>query len=1013
LSVNDMNILIKLTYREAWYHRSRLSLAVIAAAAMSAMLVWLIGSIGLVILQFDNNGEKYLGHYHVAVIPVSEGKSSPADSPMRGRASSAANFVPQKVIDELKANDLVMQVSPAVQIRNTMAKYTDEDSVLRRLRAGHGIPMGSPVIIGIDADESPFELEEGKWFSPSTISSTLSEDSAESAGSAELEGVIGTGAAKSLFVWGEKESSVKAGDYVAVRIGNKEYKIKIVGMVEQKLGSAFAPPGASITPAVGALFVSMKTASILETNILETNILETKLETEDEVRRSSSVPRPSYLYLRLREGANIKQFKDTWKAHLASEGFNVSFLDADDIQKSLDNRQQRGGPGGVMGSAASLTAVILFTTLISVLIVFTALSMGVNERTRVFAMMRTIGMERKHIAVLIFGESLILCFLGWIGGILAGWLVLQITVWLQPGVFGTGKYVSLGWSAIITSGIAAFIGAFAAAIIPAWRGTKIQPLEGMNRGYIYNVNKMWFYIFGLLGSVLLIINPFIIYYGVNAETGMLRLALYSYLGLPTQILGLVLLIPTVVLFVEKFFTPLIAKLLCIEKNLLKNQLSANLWRTFGTTAALSIGLGVYSFLEISGYSMLVPYIYSDKLPNTLAAFLPKGLPLDQIETVKNLDGVDKERFLPIALEQPLFPPEEVQRLLECGMSDMQAKAGIVVFGLDIEKAFETTVSPGHLRRDKRRDKERPMINLTLTEGTLKGALAKLKSGERYCIIPDSFAFRARLHIGDKVKIVISERALSSAESTRRQETLEYEVCGIATVPGWLWMAKLSGVRKYGYRSGAMMFAPYETVRNDFKIDDAAYFWFDRIGNVSDAELENSLQKLADGSLQSKTSNYSRPMVKVSSRNYLNERVGDRADEVIQAAAKIPLILLMISSLAMMGTVAASIRTRQFELGVLRCLGITRFGLVRLILAEALLIALSAVIISTAFGIIGAWCFIGLMRYVSFFGGFISPLTIPWYYLSLGFAATLFLCGLAAVFPAYAAGRKQPGDLVKM
>ncbi|MCL2744964.1 MAG: ABC transporter permease, partial [Planctomycetaceae bacterium] len=659
-----------------------------------------------------------------------------------------------------------------------------------------------------------------------------------------------------------------------------------------------------------------------------------------------------------------------------------------DIQDALDNRQQRGGPGALMGSAASLTAVILFTTLVSVLIVFTALSMGVNERSRSFAMMRTIGMERRHIAALIFGESLILCMLGWLFGLLAGWLVLQATVWLQPGVFGTGKYVSLNWSAIATSGIAALFGSFAAAIVPVWRGIKIQPLEGMNRGYIYKINKTWFYIFGLLGAVLLVVNPFIIYYGINAETSTLRLALYSYLGLPTQILGLVLLTPAVVLFVEKFFSPLIAKLLCVEKNLLKNQLSANLWRTLGTAVALSVGLGMYSFLEISGYSMLVPYVYSDKLPNTLAAILPKGLPLNQIETVKNLNGIDKDNFLPIALEQPLFPPEEVQRLLDCGLSEMQAKAGIVIFGLDIEKAFEEKTAA-----------RKRFVDVNLVEGTWDDALAKLNTGGRYCIIPESFAFRARLHIGDKVQL------------TGSHNNIEYEVCSIATIPGWLWMAKLSGVRKHGYRSGAMMFAPYETVKNDFKIDDAAYFWFDRVGNVSDAELESELQKLAEN--EQGTSSISRPMVKVSSRNYLNNQVGDRADEVIQAAAKIPLILLMISSLAMMGTVAASIRARRFELGVLRCLGITRFGLVRLILAEALLIAVSAVIISTAFGIIGAWCFIGLMRYVAFFGSFISPLTIPWYYLSLGFAATLFLCGLAAVLPAITAGRKQPSDLVKV
>ena len=723
----------------------------------------------------------------------------------------------------------------------------------------------------------------------------------------------------------------------------------------------------------------------------------------------------------------------------------MKFLDAGDIQDSFNNGRGRRG-GGLMGGASSMGAIILFTTLISTLIVFTTLSMGVGERSRVFAMLRTVGMQRRHIVALIFGESMILCVLGWIVGMSAGWLVLQATVWLQPGVFGSGKTASLDASSIVTSGAAAFLGAMLAAIIPAWRGAKVNPLEGMNRGYIYNVKKRWFYLFGIVGAAMLIVNPIVIYYGVSPETSMLRLALYTYVGLPTQILGLVLLTPTVVLFVERFLSAPIAKLLLIEKNLLKNQLSANLWRTLGTAVALTIGLGVYSFLEISGYSMLVPYTHSERLPNTLVACLPKGLPLDRINTVRNLDGVDRDKFLPIALEQPLFSAQQAEQFGEFGMSPMQAGAGVVVFGLDVAKAFEP-MDPGTDARNRTR-----LVDVNLVEGTWDDALAKLNGGGRYCIIPDSFAFRARLHVGDKLELMKPEpggpgkrpgghsrgmrargpggpdggtrerspAAPGEGPSADETEPIDYEVCGVATVPGWLWMAKLSGVRKYGYRSGALMFAPYKTVQDDFKLNDAAYFWFDRTldasggPTVSDADLERSLQKLVDeeANTDDGAAAISRPMVKVSSHEYLNDRVGNRGDSVIQAAAKLPLILLMISSLGMMGTVAASIRTRRFELGVLRCLGMTRFGVVRLILAEALLIALSAAIISIGFGILGAWCFVGLMRYVSFFGGFLSPLTIPWYYLSLGFAATLLLCGLAAVFPAIAAGSKHPTDLVR-
>lgn len=1008
-------LIIKLILRDAWYHRSRLALAVLATAAMSAMLVWLVGSIGLVVLQFENEGEKFLGHYHVALIPQ-RGDEPPAGAApaMPPRTPPAPLFVEPRVLDELRSNELVMQVSPARQIRGrfgqyTMAKYTDADSVLRRQRAGHGTPMGSPTIVGIDADRSPFELEAGGWFDVR---------------SDELQGVMGTAAAASLGIWDQQEDPVRVGDQVVVRLDETETKIRIVGLVDQKAGGGFSF-GGDITPVVSAVYVSPATADKIQP------------------LGAADAGQAQYLYVRLRDGANVAQFKKSWSEHLASEGIPMRFVDADELQDALNNRPGERGGGGLMGRASSLSAVILFTTLISTLIVFTALSMGVGERSRVFAMLRTVGMERRQIVALILGESMILGVLGWVVGMGAGWIVLQATVWLQPDVFGTGKTVSLGASSIATSGLAAFLGTLLAAVIPAWRGAKVNPFEGLNRGYIYNVKKRWFYVCGIVGGAMLIVNPLVIYYGVSAETSLLRLALYTYLGLPTQILGLVLLTPTVVLVVERFVAAPIAKLLGIEASLLKNQLSANLWRTLGTAVALTIGLGVYSFLEISGYSMLVPFTHSERLPNTLVACLPKGLPFERIDTVRNLKGVDRDKFLPIALEQPLFSARQAERFEGFGMSAMQAGAGVVVFGLDAARAFEP-INLGSDARNRAR-----LVDVDLVEGTWDDALAKLKSGGRYCIIPDSFAFRARLHVGDKLELMKPEAGGlgmrgpgagmrgpgpggpgggmrkqrpggPGGPSASDAKPIEYEVCGVASIPGWLWMAKLSGVRKYGYRSGALMFAPYQTVQADFQLPDAAYFWFDRTldaaggPTVSDTELERSLQQLVDAEvhLKSGSGGISRPMVKVSSHEYLNDRVGSRADSVIQAAAKLPLILLMISSLGMMGTVAASIRTRRFELGVLRCVGMTRFGLVRLILAEALLIALSAAVISIGFGILGGWCFVGLMRYVSFFGGFLSPLTIPWYYLSLGFAATLLLCGLAALFPAVVAGCKQPADLVK-
>ncbi|MDR1924069.1 MAG: FtsX-like permease family protein [Planctomycetaceae bacterium] len=1095
-----MKLLFKLIFREAWYHRARISLAVIATMAMSCMVVWLIGSIDLMILRFDNEGENYLGSFHVAMMPSRSPNDTqqPPTTPMP--MMPVRLQFPESVLDELRSSDQVAHVAIARQIRNVMAKMEDENddtAALRRQRAGTGTPMQSPPLVGIDTHVSPFELQDGRWFA---------DDSAPGAAAA-MEGVIGSAAAGSLQIWGEEGEPVKVGDTVICRVDSQDHKIKVVGTFDQKSANVGRGGfGGGISPLISGLFVSTKTAEKISPS------------TEGEPKIID------YVYLRLRPDVKSTQFKKSYQENLKSRGITMRFMDFEDVQEELKRNRERagnaGGGGGLMGGASSRNSVIIFSTLVSILIVFTALSMGISERTRVFAMLRSVGMPRRGIAVLVFGESLILSVLGWAGGMFAGWLILQLTVWLQPEAFGGNKTVPLGITAITTAGIAALIGSLLAAIYPAWRGAKIDPLDGMNRSYSATIQTRWFVITAIAGVLLLMICPICTHVDSLAKGTELRVFLYTFIGLPTQIIGCVLIAPAAIVLVEKIFTPLVARILCIRKELLANQLSINIWRTLGTTIAISIGLGVYSFLEISGYSMLVPFTHSKTLPNTLVTMSPTGLPLSEIDTIRKLTGVDSERFLPVALEQSRFSQKQSTLFINNGLNPQQTNG--IVFGIDIKEAFAE------------RPNGRPLIEVDFQEGTLKDALEKLQTGGRYCLIPDSFAFRAKLHVGDKIELVVpndfnpanntnnrppfrkptteqpttnqpqpnepnrneSKQGESELNETRRgefgrgefgrgeaverdgrgeiggrggrgtgragrggfggfgggfgggnEEVVEYEVCGVVTIPGWLWMTKLSGVRKRGGRTGAMLLSPYEVVKNDFRIKDAGFFWFDRTldssgkPTVSDKELENTLQMLADkfaetAALDNKLNGVERgtdsspspspvapnftdnntqirrPMVKVNSREYLTERVNRRADSVIQAAAKMPLIILAISSIGLMGTIAASVRMRRFELGVLRSLGVTRGGLVRLIVAEAVLISAAAIVISVGFGVVAAWCFIGLMRYTSFFGGFVSPLTIPVYWLSIGFAVTLILCFIAAIGPAIAAGRTETSKLLR-
>jgi putative ABC transport system permease protein len=129
-------------------------------------------------------------------------------------------------------------------------------------------------------------------------------------------------------------------------------------------------------------------------------------------------------------------------------------------------------------------------------------------------------------------------------------------------------------------------------------------------------------------------------------------------------------------------------------------------------------------------------------------------------------------------------------------------------------------------------------------------------------------------------------------------------------------------------------------------------------------------------------------------------------------SQLPLVTLLVTSIGVINAIMASIRARRWEMGVLRAVGITRFALFRLILAEAALIGLVACLLSLAFGVMAGWCGTGVSRYVSFFGGMATPLVVPWLKLALGFAVTLALCLAAALWPAISTGRTEPLRLLQ-
>ena len=73
---------------------------------------------------------------------------------------------------------------------------------------------------------------------------------------------------------------------------------------------------------------------------------------------------------------------------------------------------------------------------------------------------------------------------------------------------------------------------------------------------------------------------------------------------------------------------------------------------------------------------------------------------------------------------------------------------------------------------------------------------------------------------------------------------------------------------------------------------------------------------------------------------------------------------------------------------------------------------AACLLSLGFGLIAGYCGTEISRYVNMRGGQITPLVIPWGKIGIGFALTVGLCLIAALWPAIRTGRAEPLVLLK-
>lgn len=932
--MNGFTVLARLVIAHNFRRHVRAGLSLAGIAVSVCLVIWIIRGYEAVTSPRAATAIK-TGRYDVVVTPPMP-RMMPGQRGVRSSGQRPSLSAPQALgidahlLDSLRQDGAVASMSARIQSR---IRVVDPQPVEQMG------PFGGGSMVGLDDPEAPTLLAQGRWLTTNDAP----------------EAVVSSG-----FL---KRYNVAVDQKITVGGMGTEVDLTVVGVVSNSGAAQGAGPFSA-----GDLYVSLATAGAI----------------------NGYTGRVNAVYLALNEPETADAFVQAWTGRVAAAGTAVSIRSL----HQKDDDPMAGRMVGMIKMQANNAVVLAF--LAACFIVFTTLNTGVRERLREYAALRAIAMSRTQLVVSIFAEAIVFAIVGWGLGILLARALLSVGTALAVHLkfFQAGAFTSfpLGKLSLIVAGASAITGSLLAAVIPAWQASRLKPVDILGGQDRLVVRRFPWILVGI-GLLLVVANPLMVLAANKEPFKTFFSKTFSMgfapplLGSIAMIIGLAMVTPLLIRLVEEALGPALAAVLGLDRKLLRQQLTANLWRNVATTIALSAGLTLFVTALVWGYSMLVPFTPDRSLPRMLVSILPAGIPESAVGEIEKVPGVLPGQCLPLAVEQPRLTDTMLQSKAFESVDDAQQH--LLFMGVDSQRAFLG---------------DQAILKLTFVQGDAVSAVAKLRSG-RFCLVPDHFKTQTGLGVGDCFSVSIPESPGRS---------VDYEIAGVVYVPGWHWFTKFAEIRRRSGRALAVVFADYSQVKNDFAMDRVSFLWMNADPAVGYQDMERRLSEVANrhaGIVAALPgvgeTHVSRQYVKITEREDLVGKLNRRANDVIWSLTQFPLLVLVIASLAVFNAVFASVHARFWQYGVLRGVGMTRGQLGRLVLSESLMIFLAAGSLSLASGILLAWCGTRICTYFFFFGGMTPPLVLPWAGLSLGFGIAFGLCLLAGVVPALMMASKEP------
>ncbi|MCA9256080.1 MAG: ABC transporter permease, partial [Phycisphaerales bacterium] len=659
-----------------------------------------------------------------------------------------------------------------------------------------------------------------------------------------------------------------------------------------------------------------------------------------------------------------------------------------------------------------LSCVVLLTAFF---IILATMSMGVSERIAELGLLRCVGVTRAQLTGFILIQTLPLGIVGTMLGVPIGLAFQWLTLRAAPDYLGVFAVSDWGMLLAIFGGLGTTL---LGAAVPAISAFEVSPIEA-SRASSRTSRRRWIWIVGAVGAMALVAHEL-----VNRSLPAHGEGAFDAQSIASVILlyfGAALLVPPVIAVAGRIAIHIAAIMLRLRPQLLGDEIVRAPFRAGAISAALMVGLSMIVGLVVWGESVKQGWRFPSEFPDALL-YTYKAVPLKKAQALENTPGVKPGEFtvtddFAFSLRKPR---DNVFMNLFSGADSLSR-----CLAIDTETGFR-------------------IVKLTFLEGNEEDARRRLNEGG-HILVTREFAKAQKKHLDDKVGIWVAiapskaaevrkalgdkARVIRSGDYYYRRET--FRIAGVIASPGldiaisffnagtYFQSYAVGAIictlddadRLFGRRSGKLMLFNFdlpEHVAARVQSDSSQTI---RPQKMTETEAGRQTFALGGGPIpgdgpEEKVINtmlekLNWPVKAFVTARELKQKIDDNINRVTLLLSVIPFAGLLIAALGLGNLMAANVASRAKHLAVLRAIGVTRGQVLRMIVGEALVLALIGGGLGLGLGFV-----LGQTsnRMTALLSGFEPSFSIPWALVGYGALAATALCILAAVLPAMRASR---------